>query len=150
MPNIEINTAFRIILVSLGIFFQNHNINAQENKIPSIAEFNRLMTDAVKQSNKQISGTRIDEYTIINILTYDEKVPLLSYHYTTSILRKINSTSLNKAGIEAINKYHLGKTCNSTYRSFMKVYGLIVSHTFTDDLTGKEVIKIQIGDRDCL
>jgi hypothetical protein len=122
---------------------------AEEKKIPTVTEFHALMFNAAKASKDQLWGSKVDEYTIINAITYDEKVPLFSYHYTTKMLQQLKQESLFQNQIDAMNKFHLGKTCKTQFRIFMKVYGLKIKHRFSDAVSGKKVYEITVTDRDC-
>ena len=123
--------------------------HAEDYKIPTVAEFNAVMLNAIKVSKDQLWGSKVDNYTTLNAITYDEKVPLYSYHYTTNVLQSLKQDALAQNQIDAMNKFHLGKTCESQFRIFMKVYGLKIKHFFTDSVSGKRVYEIIIANKDC-
>jgi hypothetical protein len=125
-------------------------LRAEEFKIPTVTEFNAVMLNAIKVSKDQLWGSKVDNYTTLNAITYDEKVPLFSYHYTTNVLQSLKQDVISQNQIDAMNKFHLGKTCDSKFQIFMKVYGLKIKHFFTDAVSGKRVYEITISGKDCL
>jgi hypothetical protein len=136
----------RFILIILFALFAL-TANAQSN-IPSKSEVDAVMQNAVKKTNAQMSGSRVDEYTTLRFLTYDVNPPLLSYFYATSVMRDTNQNSLSQSQIDAIRNFNVNKSC-AAYGIIMKHYNLRVAHIFDDSYTGKPIHKITVSHLDC-
>jgi hypothetical protein len=137
----------RFISIILFALFAS-TANAQ-NSIPSKSEVDAVMQNAVKQSNIQMSGLRVDEYTTLRLLTYDANKPLLTYFYASSYLRDTNQNSLDQAQMDAIRNFNINKSC-SAHGIIMKQYNLRVAHIFDDSYTGKPIYNITVSRMDCL
>ena len=137
----------RNLILFLGCIFAL-NINA-DNKIPSKSEFDTIMFNAVKQMNKQMSGTKIDEFTNLKFVTYDLNPPLFSYFYTSTVFDLTKQSSLNSEQVDAMKKFHITKTCSSQFKPLMKPYNFRVAHIFEDKPTGKVIYKLTVSHNDC-
>ena len=136
----------RFILIILFALFAS-TAKAQSN-IPSKSEVDAVMQNAVKKTNAQMSGSRVDEYTTLRYLTYDVNPPLLSYFYATSVMRDTNQNSLSQSQIDAIRNFNINKSC-AAYGIIMKHYNLRIAHIFDDSYTGKPIYKITVSRMDC-
>jgi len=116
---------------------------------PIREDMHLLLEKTAREGNTQLSNTRLDDYTTLKMLTYDKDIPLFTYHYTTSILQLIGVTEISEASKNAMYGYHRLKTCDTSFRSFMQIFGLQVSHRFEDVDSGKEVVRITLSFADC-
>lgn len=140
-----------IVLNFIGFFIiTSLTSNAIANdKIPTKAEFDSLMTNAAKQFNEQMGGQKIDEFTNFKLITYDKNPPLFTYFYSSNPFSMPNINKLDKSQTEAMTKYHIQKTCASPFRVFMKPYGLKVAHRFENGHTGLTLFKLTVSHSDC-
>jgi len=132
----------------LLFYSQIFNVSA-EDKIPGKSELDTVMQNAVKQSNAQMSGTKIDEFTSLKFVTYDLNPPLLSYFYTSSALTALKQDNLNQMQIDVMKKFNVTKTCSSPFKPLMKPYNLKIAHVFEDKNTGKVFYKLTVSHLDC-
>lgn len=121
----------------------------QPQKPPTIEDMHRLLENAARQANSQISNTKLDDYTTLKLMTYDRGVPVMTYHYTSSALQAIGARELNAAARQAMFDHHRSRTCGTQFAPFMRMFGLKVAHRFEDVATGKEVITVTISGKDC-
>jgi hypothetical protein len=120
--------------------------NGQE-KIPSTAELDSVMQNAVRQMNSQMTGTKVDDYTTLKFVTYDMNPPMLSYFYSSNVLSVLGLATLNKNQIEAMKKVNVNKACS--FKLLMKPYGFKVAHIFSDSNSGKIIYKLTVSYSDC-
>jgi hypothetical protein len=135
--------------ISTIIFFVIPLMVIAEEKIPSKSELDAVMLNAVKQTNAQMAGVKIDEHTNLKFVTYDLNPPLLTYFYTSSVLSTLNQNSLNQLQIDAMKKFNIVKTCSTKYQPLMKPYNLKIAHIFEDKLSGKVFYKLTVTHMDC-
>jgi hypothetical protein len=143
MINIVINFFGFFIIIS----FVSNTI--AQDRIPTKAEFDSLMTNAAMQMNAQMGGQKIDEFTNFKFITYDKIPPLFTYFYSSNPFSMPNINKLDKNQTEAMAKYHISKTCASPFRVFMKPYGLKVAHRFENGHTGLTLFKLTVSHSDC-
>lgn len=122
---------------------------AQSSARPTIEDMHRILGNAAVEANKQLANTRIDDYTTLKLMTYDRGVPVMTYHYTSTVLKATGQKALNAAARKALVDYHRTKTCSTQYVPFMRVFGLQVAHRFEDAATGLELITVTIQGSDC-
>jgi hypothetical protein len=122
---------------------------SQGNKIPSRAELHKIMNDAVKQFNSKMTNTRVDEMTVIRMLTYDEATPTMSYHYATTYFAKSKVKKVTPEYVASIRAFNVEKTCTSQFEPLMRGYGLEVVHSFSDAITGANLVDITVTANDC-
>jgi len=122
---------------------------AQSQKLPPRAEIDKVLNEAVRQFNVKMSGTKVDEMTSIRIMTYDEATPTIAYHYTTLYLAKNKIKKVTPEYIASIRRFNTEKTCTSQFEPLMRAYGLEVVHSFSDAVTGANLLHITITSVDC-
>ena len=120
-----------------------------QNKAPTVEQMHVMFESAAREANSQLSNTRLDDYTVLKLMTYDRRVPVMTYHYTSDVLTALKKTELDPAARRAMFDYHRGKTCGTHFAPFMRVYGLKVAHRFEDAKTGRELITLTIEGKDC-
>jgi hypothetical protein len=120
-----------------------------QEAIPTIEDMHFLLENAARSGNAQLSNTRVDDYTILKLFTYDKTAPQLTYHYSTNVLEAFGPSGISDAGKKAMYDYHKVKTCGTMFKPFMIAFGLLVSHRFEDVATGLEVIRITVSAKDC-
>jgi hypothetical protein len=126
------------------------SINSFANdKIPGKAEFDAIMLNAAKQANAQMTGTKIDEYTTLKLVTYDSNPPLFSYFYISNALTILKQDKLNQTQIDAMKISNTNKTCSSKFKPLMKPYNFKVAHIFEDKNSGKIFYKLTVSHSDC-
>jgi len=138
--------------LSLGIVLLSAfagNAHSQQGKRPTIEDMHRLLDNAARQANTQMSNTRLDDFTTLKIMTYDRGVPAMTYHYTSSALQASAAREFNDAAKRAMVDHHKSKTCGTQFVPFMRVFGLRVAHRFEDTISGKELMTITVTGKDC-
>lgn len=120
-----------------------------KDKIPSKAEFDALMLNAVRQMNTQLGGMKIDNYTILKFVVYDLNPPLLTYVYSSTELIVLKQDKLNQAQIDAMRKYNISKTCATQMMPLMEPYNFKIAHRFEDGKSGKVIYKLTVSHHDC-
>jgi hypothetical protein len=134
------------LTVVLALFSLN---SFAKDKIPSKAEFDSIMRNAVKQMNGQMAGVKVDEYTTFKFVTYDVNPPLFTYFYKTSTLAVLKQSSLTQTQINEMRKVNINKTCSTNFKPLMKPYNFKVAHVFEDAVTGRIIYKLTISHLDC-
>jgi hypothetical protein len=140
-----VNLARNTLLVLITLHFIAH---AQE-KLPTKTEVDALFENVARQTNSQASNSKVDDFTTLKVVTYDKGVPVFTYHYVSTILKKTGRSDLTQTERDAMFVFHQTKTCNSHFRAFMIPYGLKVTHTFEDQMTGRNLITLTYGSKDC-
>ena len=120
-----------------------------EDNIPSKSEFDSVMLNAAKQTNAQMTGTKIDEYTTLKFVTYDSSPPLFSYFYVSNALSFLKQDKLNQTQIDAMKNFNVTKTCSTKFKPLMKPYNFKVAHIFEDKNSGKIIYKLTVSHLDC-
>jgi hypothetical protein len=120
-----------------------------QDKPPTVEQMHMMFENAAREANAQLSNTRMDDHTVLKLMTYDRRVPVMTYHYTSNVLAALRKTELDPAARRAMFDYHRGKTCGTHFTPFMRVYGLKVAHRFEDAKTGRELITLTIEGKDC-
>lgn len=131
------------VLVALPVL-----AHAQSQLLPR-SEIDALFDNVARQTNTQTSNTKIDEYTTLKLVTYDKGVPVFTYHYVSTVSKKLGRTNLTQAERDAMFVFHQTKTCSSHFRAFMIPYGLNVTHMFEDQKTGRNLITLTYSAKDC-
>ena len=114
--------------------------DARADRIPTIEDMHKVLGDAARAANTQLSGSKVDEYTTLRAFTYDKGVPRFTYHYTTT---------LGSVARDAMIERHIRITCASQFVSFMRVFKLEVGHRYRNYETGLELISIIVRASDC-
>ena len=135
-------------IVLICIFLSMSSFLAAQN-IPSKSELDAVMQNAAKQMNSQMSGLKVDEYTILKYVSYDTTPPLFTYFYSSSALSATSQQSLTNAQLAAMNLFNINKTCTSNFKALMKPYNLKVAHIMEDSKTGKNFYKLTVTNADC-
>ena len=125
------------------------SVSAQTQKPPTRAEIHKILNEAVRQFNSKMTNTKIDEMTIIRMMTYDEATPTMSYHYATTYFAKSKVKKVTPEYIAAIRSFNVEKTCTSQFEPLMRAYGLEVVHSFSDAITGANLVDITVTATDC-
>jgi hypothetical protein len=125
------------------------NAAAQDRSIPSRAEVDRVMLEMVKQFNAQMAGTKVDEMTIIRMMTYDRATPSLGYLYSTNYIATTGQKELTQEYIQQVKRFNIEKTCSSPVRPLLRAYGLQVVHSFSDATSGKNILQVRVTASDC-
>jgi hypothetical protein len=108
-----------------------------------------MMMNMVKQFNEKMAGTKVDDQTVIRMMTYDTPVSTLTYLYATRYYAATGQRSVTPEHAKVLRQYHIEKTCSSPFRAFMKGYGMEVVHTFEDATTGRRLVTITVRGADC-
>ena len=136
-----------VVAVLLAVVAQTSP--AQPSKALTRSDVDQVMTNMVKEFNSKMAGTRVDEMTVIRMMTYDKAVPTLGYHYGTAYFKSTGQRNVSPEHRAALRSFHVEKTCSSNFRVFMKSYKLEVVHTFADTDTGRNLAEIRISNSDC-
>lgn len=115
----------------------------------TVEEMHRVLENAVREANGQLANTRIDDYTTLKFMTYDRRVPVMTYHYASSVLGATREHQISDAGRQAMLDYHRTKTCHTRFAPLMRGSGLQVVHRFEDAATGKVLISMTFRGSDC-
>jgi hypothetical protein len=117
---------------------------------PPISELHSAMKNMVMQGNKQLAGSRVDEFTTLRMVTYDEPIPLLSYHYWTDHYTRTGQRNLSESERKRLRAFHIERVCTSKMRVAMREYGLQVGHNFADQSTGRNLLEVRVKYADCI
>lgn len=139
----------KVIFLVCAMIFTNFSYSQSQEVIPNIDEMHRVLENAARSGNSQLSNTRVDDYTTLKLFTYDKAVPQFTYHYSTNALGAFGTAGISDAGKEAMHDYHKVKTCATMFKPFMTAFDLLVSHRFEDVATGLQVIQITVSAKDC-
>ena len=94
-----------LIIFLISVIFTSA-IRAQE-KMASKAEidlFHMHMNKMVTMTNAKMGGSKVDDYTTIKYVTYDQNPPVFNYFYTTTALNVLKQNDLSQAQIAAVKK----------------------------------------------
>lgn len=123
--------------------------SAQQPKLPSRAEVDKVLNNMVEHFNSNMRGTRVDEMTVIEGMAYDPKGPILSYAYSTTFFSSTGKKELEQTQAQAITRMNVSQTCSSPVRPLLSAYGLQVMHTFSDPATGKTLLRVRVTSTEC-
>ena len=123
--------------------------SGNQEKIAAVEDMHQVLESAARQANTQLANTRIDDYTTLKFVTYDRRVPVMTYHYNSSVLAVTGEQQISEAGRQAMYDYHRTKTCRTQFVPLMRGSGLQVAHRFEDATTGKMLISMAFSGSDC-
>jgi hypothetical protein len=141
------NNPLRTLFLSL-LFYVGHSLS--NDLILSKSDFRNLMINTVKSVNSQFAGLKVDEHTTLKFVTYDQRLNIYTYVYSSNIMSHLNQSILSAQQKDVMKKYHINKTCTSEFAPLLKPYNFKVSHSFQDKISGKVIYNLTISDADCL
>ena len=133
-----INSTIKYLLIFIILI----NPAFAQKKPPSIEEFHQNFENLVQKINHQTSGSKIDEFTSLKLVTYDRNSTLLTYHQTTHINKNI------PLDVDNGNLHLVEKACR-VYGPFMRHYKLKVKYNFENSETGKLIHSTTVLSKDC-
>lgn len=117
---------------------------SNSKKRPTLGELHKKFEDFVKTEGHKFSGKLVDEYTIIESISYDRKLTMLTYHHGVNYDEKIVGSIDRNAG----NLFLINQAC-STYGKFMQEYDMKIRYLFTDLKSGGLVHSKIVKSKDC-
>lgn len=121
----------------------------QADPLPSKAMLDEVMRGVAKQTNDNLAGTKVDEFTKLKFVTYDANPPVFSYFYLSDIKASRGRLPLTTQQIVAMDEFHINKTCTSNFKGLLKAYNFKVAHIFEDVSSGKTFYKISVNESHC-
>ena len=135
--------------LALVLALHSAPVASQESKRPSRAEIDKILNNAVEQFNAKMIGTKVDEITVIRMMTYDEAIPTLGYLYATRYFDTTGQRKVTSEYVASIREFNVARTCTSPFAPLMRAYGLQVVHSFSDATTGAKLVELKITREDC-